>query len=412
MALGHGKPLAPFAFFNDQKFEVADQAENQLFFNLLPFDYDGLGEENFEFVWEPLQDAVADPGIAPQYFQDDVSDFNDTETEVYDFYANAPLSDPNEVAVSRVEYPDWVDDELINDEALYPDYWAIPPPIDPNEVPFPYHDASSEPDELDTSNDDLGFALSPLADDNDVAVSRVTDATEQPSDPEDEPFEFTQDAVPLDAAVTPDQIYPECSDNQLEADEELPDFTQDAVADPQVVQSNQVFVEDGSTNWDVEPEEPTQDFFDAPLSDDAVAPAPVALPDQATPGRILRIPGLFKVEPDEEKLARRIREGTIVLEPVAEIPRLLDEHFKRAGEVRRGIAVAKAEAAALRDRIAEIIAEEGIKRTLAERTRIEKELLLAEQQLLLLLTQEAVLMEEQEVIDVAFITLVAYSTLQ
>ena len=234
MALGHGKPLAPFAFFNDQKFEVADQAENQLFFNLLPFDYDGLGEENFEFVWEPLQEAVADPGIAPQYFQVDVSDFNDTETEVYDFYANAPLSDPNEVAVSRVEYPDWVDDELINDEALYPDYWAIPPPIDPNEVPFPYHDASSEPDELDTSNDDLGFALSPLADDNDVAVSRVTDATEQPVDPEDEPFEFTQDAV----------------------------------ADAPAVQSDQVFVEDGSTNWDVEAEEPTQDFFDAPLSED------------------------------------------------------------------------------------------------------------------------------------------------
>ena len=111
-------------------------------------------------------------------------------------------------------------------------------------------------------------------------------------------------------------------------------------------------------------------------------------------------------------MPRRIREGTIVLEPVAEIPRPLDEHFKRAGEVRRGIEVAKFEAAALRDRIAEIIAEEGIKRTLAERARIEKELLLAEQQLLYLLTQEAVLIEEQEVIDVAFITLVAYSTLQ
>lgn len=141
---------------------------------------------------------------------------------------------------------------------------------------------------------------------------------------------------------------------------------------------------------------------------------PVVTPPDAlsTPGRIfggLLRPGL-KIEPEEDKRARRAREA---LEDAPKVKQQVVEHYKQSARISQGIAKARAESAALKIRIGQLEAEaleEGIKRTKAERAKLEHKVLLTQQQLTLLGVQEAVLMEEMEVLDIAFIALVTYLT--
>lgn len=87
-------------------------------------------------------------------------------------------------------------------------------------------------------------------------------------------------------------------------------------------------------------------------------------------------------------------------------------YFEQSARIARAIATARAESADLRAQVAALEAEaqeEGIRRTLAEQARLERRLLLAQQQLTLLSVQEAVLIEEMEVIDVAFLSVVSLS---
>lgn len=83
-----------------------------------------------------------------------------------------------------------------------------------------------------------------------------------------------------------------------------------------------------------------------------------------------------------------------------------DKYFERSAAIGKAIVKARSESAVFRKQIAKIEADilaEGIKRTLAQRAKLEHDLLIAQQHLILLATQEAVLLEEMEVIDVAFV---------
>lgn len=172
-------------------------------------------------TFKALASAPTDP---PQnYFQDEVDDYN--QFEDFQGFQDAPLAIDNDMAVTRVELPDATEDPIIDDEALYPSYWAQPPP-----------------------NDDL------------PQQSTVIDADEQPEDP-DEDFGFSdvQSQAPV---IIADQIYAECSDNQLDDADEPYEVAEYPLAGD--VQSNQVFVEDASGVFE-EPDEPYDNFDYQPV---------------------------------------------------------------------------------------------------------------------------------------------------
>ena len=135
----------------------------------------------------------------------------------------------------------------------------------------------------------------------------------------------------------------------------------------------------------------------------------------ATPGRTLRpgrtfIPGQLTGETNDEKLARRIREGTIVPE-VAPIPLPVvptaEFYFKESAKLTAAIERFRADSAAIRQRIAEIEARQQRETLMAaERKRLERRLTLALQELQMAQLQEAIILEQIEVIDVAYLALV------
>jgi len=138
----------------------------------------------------------------------------------------------------------------------------------------------------------------------------------------------------------------------------------------------------------------------------------VAAPS-ATPGHIRRIPGLHRVEDEAEKLARRIREGTIPapVVPATEVQPAQLVYFKESARLAKAIAKAAAEAAETR---AEIVALEA-KIAAAHKKRREKlehDLLLIQQRLTLLAVQESVWREELEAVEIAFIALVVIGVMQ
>jgi len=130
------------------------------------------------------------------------------------------------------------------------------------------------------------------------------------------------------------------------------------------------------------------------------------LPQFAYTGRV-RIPALLKVELDDEKLARRIREGTLKA-PVlpADTKADFSAYYQKSEKLAAAIAKRRAEAAKLRARIARLEADALAVKAQA-RAALEHRLLIAQQQLALLAVQEAMLLEEIEAIDVAFFACVA-----
>lgn len=125
-----------------------------------------------------------------------------------------------------------------------------------------------------------------------------------------------------------------------------------------------------------------------------------AVAPSATPGfhRRVHIPDQSRGESEAEKLARRILEGTIQA-PIA--PPLVDfgaDYAKKSVRLAAGIARFRAEAEISRKAIAKLEATQRKRQTAA----LRKQLLHAQQALQLATVQEAVLMEEMEVIDVAY----------
>ena len=129
----------------------------------------------------------------------------------------------------------------------------------------------------------------------------------------------------------------------------------------------------------------------------------------ATPGRIRRIgiPGQFRdAEDDAEKLARRIREGTVQEIQAPEAPEAESVYFREAAKLAAAIARFRADARASEGAIARL--------ELAQDTaKAQRALLHAQQALVLARAQEAAMLEELEVMDVAFLATVAIrATLQ
>jgi len=130
-------------------------------------------------------------------------------------------------------------------------------------------------------------------------------------------------------------------------------------------------------------------------------PAPVAaLTGGAAPP--IRYIGNFsqsRVEDEAEKLARRIREGTIPA-PVVEVkPDQTAEYVAKSARLAQGIAKARAEAQTYRAEIGRL-EKAQIKRQTA---KLQSQLLRAQQAHQLACVQEAVFLEEMEVMDIAYV---------
>ncbi len=128
----------------------------------------------------------------------------------------------------------------------------------------------------------------------------------------------------------------------------------------------------------------------------AAAAAPTA-----TPGFIKRIPrGRFKVEDEDEKLARRIREGTVKAppapQPQEEVIAAIDPAAEKSLRLAAQIAQLHAEAEKYRKDIAKLERKR-------ETEKVKGQLLRAQQALLLASVHEAVLIEEMEMNDLAVI---------
>lgn len=122
-----------------------------------------------------------------------------------------------------------------------------------------------------------------------------------------------------------------------------------------------------------------------------------------TPG--FRIPGQVRGETAEAKRERRIREGTIAAERPQE-PVQADasaEYVRRSAKLARTLQRLASERQGLQDRIATLEA--------AKTVRAEKQLLKQRQALQMAAIQEAIVLEQMEVLDVAFVA-AAVLTLQ
>ncbi len=106
--------------------------------------------------------------------------------------------------------------------------------------------------------------------------------------------------------------------------------------------------------------------------------------------------GQFNVESEADKLARRIREGTIQV-PIK--PKSQDKYNAESARLALAISKARSEADTYRQEI-ERLEKAQIKRQTA---KLQKELLYAQQALQLAMVQEQVFLEEMEVVDIAFV---------
>lgn len=132
----------------------------------------------------------------------------------------------------------------------------------------------------------------------------------------------------------------------------------------------------------------------------------------STPGRTIRIPWQVRGEPEDEKRARRIREGTLH-EPLSVVPPPLPKpdagyYFKESARLQAAIQRARDESAKLLAQIAALEAQRAAEALrAAERVRLERRLTLARQSLQMAQLQEAIILEQIEVIDVAYLAVVA-----
>lgn len=118
-------------------------------------------------------------------------------------------------------------------------------------------------------------------------------------------------------------------------------------------------------------------------------------------GRIRHLGNLSqtRVEDAAEKLARRIREGTLPAPVEESKPDQATEYAAKSAKLAQGIAKARAEALTYRAEI-ERLEQAQIKRQTA---KLQRELLRAQQALTLATVQEAVFLEEMEVMDIAYV---------
>lgn len=146
------------------------------------------------------------------------------------------------------------------------------------------------------------------------------------------------------------------------------------------------------------------EFFGGEFFFGAAPVGPTATPGFPTRGRVRDLDERPRYETEAEKLARRIAEGTIRA-PV-ELPEtapVADEYRAKSARIVAAISAARADAEASRQAIAAIEAE----MTRREAEWLRGNLLRAQQALQLALVQEAVMLEEMEVLDVAFVATVA-----
>lgn len=133
-------------------------------------------------------------------------------------------------------------------------------------------------------------------------------------------------------------------------------------------------------------------------------PPPTPSGDTNTPGRIEHVPNLTRgrTEDEDAKRARRIREGTIPAPLVPDDGRLQD-YERKSAKITQALTRLRDESAELRSEISGLEASQRKRQT----ARAQKELTLKVQALQLAQVQEAALLEELEVLDVAYVALIA-----
>ena len=231
-------------------------------------------EKWFADELEPAVISIEDPGITP-WFDDSVehleaSDWQDPSC--FEFYSDSPRPD-DVIVVEQPAAPELPDGILSETNDDFPDYWSQAPPIDDHFEAFSkVEDASNQPEYLE-DQDQLGFDISPLADDNDVAASRSYDADEQLEDT-DEDFGFAI-SIP-DDPVLADPLPTEDSSDQLE------DFDEDfGFSDAPRPDDNDVAVAI-SDDADTQLEDIDEDYgFSLSIPDDPVLTDPVPTEDSA-----------------------------------------------------------------------------------------------------------------------------------
>jgi hypothetical protein len=130
--------------------------------------------------------------------------------------------------------------------------------------------------------------------------------------------------------------------------------------------------------------------------------------DTVTPGRRRHLGRhQYKVEDDSEKLARRIREGTIKLPPAP--PKDDSAYHLESARLARQISQARQEAAESRSLIADLEAHQDL---LRQSAIVQAKLLRAQQALLKAEIEEAVRLEEMQVIDIAFLAKTALEVIE
>lgn len=133
---------------------------------------------------------------------------------------------------------------------------------------------------------------------------------------------------------------------------------------------------------------------------------------QSTPGRILRPLGQIRVESEADKKLRRIAEGSLPADaPPTDHGRLAEYTEKSAllakavGRLRGETEQYQREATQLRAAIERLREQDKAKLV----AKAERDLMLKEQALTLAAAQQAALLEEMEMIDVAYVAMIALS---
>ena len=141
-----------------------------------------------------------------------------------------------------------------------------------------------------------------------------------------------------------------------------------------------------------------------------VVPPVVVSGPSVTPGRIGILPGQVRREDQTEKVARRLREA-LEDAPAVKIEQA-DEYFGKSAKLAQAISIIRGESADIRARIAELQAQEQARITQAARTKLESQLLRATQSLQMAQLQETILIEEMEILDIAYFGLIGIMVMQ
>lgn len=145
-------------------------------------------------------------------------------------------------------------------------------------------------------------------------------------------------------------------------------------------------------------------------SDGSGVVPPVVSEPSVTPGRIGILPGQVRREDQTEKVARRLREA-LEDAPAVKIEQA-DEYFGKSAKLAQAISIIRGESADIRARIAELQAQEQARITQVARTKLESQLLRATQSLQMAQLQETILIEEMEILDIAYFGFIGLMVMQ